>query len=162
MHKWAGFCVSGFLSISKVESESGKWKVFTLGYTIANFAMRLLFLFLLCVSALSCSNKPGVEWKFKTQAPLSTSPAISGNKLIISGSDHYLYALDLKTGEVIWKTDLGDRIMTKPLAEENNIYVGTASGYFYQINAGNGNPGWKFQAKGMIEYEPCADADGIY
>ena len=89
-------------------------------------------------------------------------PAISSNQLIVASDDHYLYALDLKTGKPVWQTDLGERILVTPVAEGTNIFVGTTAGYFFQLNAADGSVGWKFKAKGGLQFDPCTDSEGIY
>lgn len=117
---------------------------------------------LIVVVLWGCTTRPDIEWKFKTGDDITHSPAIAGNKLIVSSNDRNLYALDLKDGKVLWKTDLGDRILMSPLVDGDHIYVGAASGYFYQIRVADGSPGWKFKAEGVLEFDSCADSEGIY
>ncbi len=81
---------------------------------------------------------------------------------MIGSNDHFLYALDLETGKVTWKTDLGERIFSKPLVDSGRIYLGSASGYFFCLDASTGSILWRHQGGGKIHYNACSDSDGVY
>lgn len=125
--------------------------------------MKLSLVVLIAILSIAgCSKKCDVEWKFKTGGPITDSPTISDNKLIIGSSDHHVYALDLNKGKLLWKTDLGDRVIMTPFSEGKDIYVGSASGFFYKLRSSDGSSDWKFHTQGRIEFDPCADSEGIY
>ncbi len=124
--------------------------------------LRAFWLFSILTLLVGCTPSPQTVWKFKAEAPIYGAPAICGNKLVVGSSDHYLYALDVKTGDLSWKVDLGDRILMTPHIEGNSIYVGAASGYFYSLNGDNGKIQWRFKSDQILEFDVCADATGLY
>lgn len=87
---------------------------------------------------------------------------MSGDQVLTGSNDHFLYALDLQTGQEIWKQNLGQRILSRPLVEADAVYVGVASGYFFALNPEDGRILWKFKTEEKIQYDACADDEGIY
>jgi outer membrane protein assembly factor BamB len=82
--------------------------------------------------------------------------------LIIGSQDHFLYALDMQSGQLIWKQNLGGLIPSKALVTNDAIYVGSGSGDFYRLSADTGQINWKFKTGALIHYNACADDSGIY
>src|SRR5579863_3336097 len=45
----------------------------------------------------------GLRWKFKTQGPVISTPAIADGVAYFGSNDHYLYAVDAASGTERWK-----------------------------------------------------------
>jgi len=71
-----------------------------------------------------------VKNKRQTIGGLS-SPAISGKTLYIGSDDGNLYALNAKTGEVIWKYYFGVPVKSSPIVSGNTVYVAASDGNVY-------------------------------
>src|SRR5439155_19998275 len=95
--------------------------------------MKRFFPALIFLLLIGCKASPKVLWKFQTGAPIYGSPSLWHESLIIGSNDHFLYSLDVSTGAVRWKRNMGERILSKPLIQDNVIYVGTASGNFMAL-----------------------------
>jgi outer membrane protein assembly factor BamB len=70
------------------------------------------------------------EW---TQAP-----AIAGTVVLFGGLDGLVYALDAKSGIVVWTLELGSRISTSLNPHGDDIYFGAANGVFYRASLETG------------------------
>ncbi|MFB3896690.1 MAG: PQQ-binding-like beta-propeller repeat protein [bacterium] len=60
-----------------------------------------------------------------------SSPVISGKTVYIGSSDGYLYAIDILTGNVVWKQDFDSPIVSTPAIAGNTVYVVTIDGTVY-------------------------------
>lgn len=72
------------------------------------------------------------SWRFDSGGELYSSPAISGDKLVIGSKSGFLYALDSVTGELLWSRDLGEYIVrATPAIDGNFVYLNNG----YQVLA---------------------------
>jgi outer membrane protein assembly factor BamB len=66
--------------------------------------------------------------------------------VFIAGFDHILYALNMETGKLKWKTDLHGSQVGSPAISENGILYQTAfNGNIYALNCQNGAKIWEFK-----------------
>lgn len=100
----------------------------------------------------------GVKWKFKTDAPIIGSPAISGGVVFIGSVDTNLYAVDQKTGRQKWKFETSGRIVSSPAIADGTVYFGSYDGNFYAVDEKTGTLKWKF----AMEYEKRFEAKHIH
>jgi outer membrane protein assembly factor BamB len=83
-------------------------------------------------------------WSFASGAkredlgPLNSSPAILRERVFFGGFNGILYALDPRTGRVLWRRDLGSRVSAGVVAGEEGVYVGTLDGRMNLVNPENG------------------------
>jgi alcohol dehydrogenase (cytochrome c) len=97
-------------------------------------------------------------WQYTRRLPKDVNPsvkrtlAIVGNRLYSGTSDGHVIALDVKTGNVAWDTDLGQEPGVKvsidngPIVAKGNIIVGTRGGHpvIAALNADSGKQVWRF------------------
>ena len=62
-----------------------------------------------------------------------------------------VYALDAKTGKILWKRLLPSRSESSPVFDNDRIYLGSENGTVYSIRAGDGAVRWKFKASGAVK-----------
>lgn len=85
-----------------------------------------------------------------------SGPLPSNDKIFWASGDGYIYALNPKTGEVIWKFDTGAAVHMNPVLEEGKLLIGNFKGQLYALNPESGELLWKFQAIGS-RYFPDAE-----
>lgn len=131
---------------------------------------------------LYCFDEDG---KFNWEKTISTHPVysdivFSGDKILITDSNLYLYAVDLN-GEIIWSksilsaftTGQGERVFTdqlsggtyyqsKPTAVKGKLYFGTPSGFLYAIDSETGEEIWKFEMGAAISVGPAVQDGKVY
>lgn len=80
-------------------------------------------------------------WSFKTGAPLGTTPAVDGGKVFVSGSnDPNLYAIDARTGELVWSKRI-EKFIRSPAVANGRVVVG-AGDNVYAYDADDGKQLW--------------------
>jgi eukaryotic-like serine/threonine-protein kinase len=90
----------------------------------------------------------GVKWKFRAGGAIVSTPAVSGGRVFFGSSDHNVYALDQRTGELRWKFPTQGRVTASPALAGGTLYIGSYDGNFYALDAGSGKQLWKFTTQG--------------
>ena len=90
----------------------------------------------------------GVSWVFKTGAAVISTPAVSGDTVYVGSNDHFLYALDKRTGAERWKFATKGRVTSSPAVGEGRVYFISYDSNFYALNATDGALIWKFATGG--------------
>ena len=70
------------------------------------------------------SSKLKAAWRIETGAPFSASPSVVGTTLFIGNNGGTLYAVDVRTGTVLWKTTEPASLMSNPLIWNGSVIVG--------------------------------------
>lgn len=87
----------------------------------------------------------GVKWKFKTNGPVLSSPAIADGVVFFGSEDGLLYAVDQQTGQQKWKFQTKGAVSSSPAVENGVVYFGSFDGRFYALDANSGSLKWQFQ-----------------
>jgi len=83
---------------------------------------------------ISVATAPGltVKWVFATAGDVSATPAVDGSKVYFPDWAGYLYALDRKTGQLVWMTSIAattgipnDKARATPVVFDDKVIVGT-------------------------------------
>ncbi len=101
------------------------------------------------------------------------SPAIGNSKVFVGGKDGYLYALNITTGDIIWKTEITSQpgisgVTSPPALVRDKIYLGSfnfsgGSAYFYCIDEDDGAVLWKSPTLVSVYFSsPCISDDKAY
>ena len=105
----------------------------------------------------------GVKWAFKTEGPITASPAIADGVIYIGSLDSYLYAADQQTGQQKWKFKTEGPIASSPAVVNGIVYFSSNDGVFYALAADTGSVKWRFatergerrfEAKGLHGTKP--------
>ena len=89
-----------------------------------------------------------LEWKFKTNGRVFSTPAISGGIVYFGSTDHNLYAVRIADGSLAWKYRTGQGVNSSPAVDYGLVYCNSLDGNFYALNAGTGELKWKFATGG--------------
>lgn len=90
----------------------------------------------------------GVKWKFKSNGKIFSSPAVINGIAYVGSEDHYLYAIDIKTGNPVWKFKTDGAVDSSPTVYGNVVYFGSFDGNYYAVDAQSGKLIWKFKTGG--------------
>lgn len=101
-----------------------------------------------------------LKWKYTVRQALWSTPVVRGETVYLSSMDHYLYALDIKSGQLIWETELGGAIVYSPSLDTDSIFVATLANEVLAINAQNGSVIWKNKSEVGLWSQPIY-FDGI-
>lgn len=99
-----------------------------------------------------CINSQGkLKWKKDLNTKFLSSPTFYKGKVIVSGIDGYVYALDSSDGNIEWTFRTKGAIWASPLCHGDLIFIGSFDRYFYCINAEDGNVLWSHFCEGRIK-----------
>jgi outer membrane protein assembly factor BamB len=72
-----------------------------------------------------------------------TPPAIVNGKVFVGTAAGEVYALSERTGDVLWKVELGESISFQPTVANGRIYVGADRGSLFCLLTGDSaDDGW--------------------
>jgi outer membrane protein assembly factor BamB len=100
---------------------------------------------------------------------IHSSPALAGNHLYFGSDDGNLYAIDTRTGAIVWQVLLSAReivsspaVATKNMQQDRVVVVGTKEGniYFVADNGLTAGAPQSFNVGGVVRSSPAIDMDG--
>ena len=75
-----------------------------------------------------------------------TAPVIAGGKVYVACRDkHTVYALDLKTGKILWSYTADGPIDTPPTVSKGRVIFGSHDGFLYCLRDSDGQLAWRLQ-----------------
>jgi outer membrane protein assembly factor BamB len=89
-------------------------------------------------------------WRFRTDAPVTSSPKYHKGIVYFGSNDGNLYALQLETQEVVWKLTTQEWINSSAHIVDKTLYIGANDRNVYAVDLKSGRPYWKFATKGPI------------
>lgn len=107
-------------------------------------------------SLLSLRENGVRRWKFpqgesEEVAAIYAKPAISDGKAYVGEYNGFLYAIDLESGNLLWKADAGEAVVGGAVVANGKVVVGTSEGKLLAYNANQGGtPLWEFPADGEV------------
>jgi len=110
---------------------------------------------MVCLNALDGS----VIWEFKTGNSIKNSLAYAGGKILGTDVDGISYALDAKSGKLVWKHDGGMKSLPPYNGAGlvyNDEYITGSGNYFQALNIKNGAPVWTNKVWNGGEATPSA------
>jgi outer membrane protein assembly factor BamB len=72
-------------------------------------------------------------WQFSTVAPVSGTPALSGNMLYVPCEDGHLYILDATSGSKLKDIQVGGKLTSAPALVGSAIYLTSQDGTLFSI-----------------------------
>lgn len=88
-------------------------------------------------------KEPKVQWRFKTNAPIFSSPVISEGVAYFGGLDSTLYAIDVNTGAVKWKNKTNGEIRSDVSVVGDKLYLLGGNGVLSCLNKRTGVSIWR-------------------
>lgn len=72
-----------------------------------------------------------------------TSPLVVGDRVYVGSWDHSVYAIDIRTGRIVWRTKTSDEVNASPAYAGGTVYVGDNSGTITALAAQTGSVRWR-------------------
>jgi outer membrane protein assembly factor BamB len=97
------------------------------------------------VLLLGLATDSGNElWRVE-QVGSNSSPSILNGKVVFGGGDFFAYALDLETGEEVWKSPVEGRfgIWSMPALAFGDVFLADRVGGMYRLDGETGERKWK-------------------
>ncbi len=85
-----------------------------------------------------------LNWSFRSQFSdfrfaWTSTPAAAGGRVFFGGLDGTVYALDARSGRVLWKREIGPAIHSSVTLVGEDLVVGSANGHLYRLAQATGN-----------------------
>jgi outer membrane protein assembly factor BamB len=95
-----------------------------------------------------------VLWRKVSDAPKPSTPAIAGDKLIVTSKDGTVTALTRKSGKVVWQLQTHAKVESSPAVAEDIAYFGATDGRLFAVDVDTGHVRWAFDTGGRINASP--------
>jgi outer membrane protein assembly factor BamB len=103
---------------------------------------------------------------FSAEGAIWAQPAPDGecNCIFVASMDHRLYAVDTRSGNILWERDLGGALVGTPAkSPDGKLYIGSFNSEMYTIDAMTGNIiGQPFKTEGWVWAGPAFSDDRLY
>ena len=101
-----------------------------------------------------------LKWRFDTDQPIASSPAIVGDRVFLSTGDSRIVALDAETGRLVWERSVSGPVNSSPAVAGGFVFVGLRDGTTLSLDSQTGEIRWEHLADGL-EYSSPAVKDGV-
>ncbi|CAM4017072.1 carboxypeptidase regulatory-like domain-containing protein [Mesobacillus thioparans] len=119
-------------------------------------------------SVIAVDTVTGKElWTVKIGSSNRSSPTIEGDKVYLSGGqDGKIYALDLKSGSIVWTANTGAKgVYESPLYIDGTLFVASDLGEkakLFALNAETGEKKWNVELGGPAYFGPSAGGGMLF
>ena len=112
---------------------------------------------------IQCYDFSGnIKWRTSAKRSVTGSPHFNDNVLYITSLDGVLYAIDAKSGWIIWRFRMGSGSICTPTTHENHIYVGSTDNTFYCVNLKSTKKVWSYDTDNQINSSPVFYKGAVY
>ncbi|MFH1908034.1 MAG: PQQ-binding-like beta-propeller repeat protein [Chloroflexota bacterium] len=103
------------------------------------------------------------QWKFATRQAIWATPVTDGQRVYLGSLDRKVYAVDARTGKLVWDKTLTGAILGSPvLGGDGQLYVMTFGGTVFALDTANGEQLWKFAAGNFVWSAPVLSNGELY
>ncbi|BBM84246.1 protein kinase domain-containing protein [Candidatus Uabimicrobium amorphum] len=143
-----------------------KWKTPVQKKATSSVIYKGLILFAARTTCYALNSSNGeIKWTFdKADQDIWATPVAANDVVYFASKDAHIYALDIRTGQLIDKYNSHGGIDSSPIIENNTLYFGNGEKMFYALDVKGRKPKfkWKFLAKGAVQASPTIYQDYIY
>ncbi|XP_041461888.1 beta-alanine-activating enzyme-like isoform X2 [Lytechinus variegatus] len=103
------------------------------------------------------------SWRVDTGKCVDASPLVvcssSSQTVYIGSHSHLFIAITMETGNVLWRTELGDRVESSACLSACGrfVIVGCYDHFVYCLSALNGHIYWKYETGDVVKCSPVCD-----
>jgi outer membrane protein assembly factor BamB len=95
-----------------------------------------------------------VLWRKVSRSPKPSTPAISGDNIIVSSKDGTVTALTRRSGKRVWQIRTDAIVESSPAVAEGVVFFGATDGRLFAVDADTGRIRWAFDTGGRINSSP--------
>lgn len=121
------------------------------------------------VYALDAGERGKEVWVFspseraRDNQPIWATPVLDGGTAYIASMDGSLYAIDVESGSLVWKTALGNAMVSSPvLGEDGTLYVGSFDSQVIAVDSQDGSELWRADTDDWVWGSPTLDGETLY
>jgi outer membrane protein assembly factor BamB len=102
-----------------------------------------------------------ILWRYQNTAnpfAFRSSAVVTPQAVVVGSQDKRVYALNPKTGRVLWEFVCKKRVDSSPVVVGSRLFVGSADGRLYELDLKSGRELWRFEAGGAVDASPAVAA----
>jgi len=105
-----------------------------------------------------------MKWRQRARRSVTSTPYLDTNDgiLFVGSMDWNVYALDARSGWVVFRTRTGGPIVSSPTMANGVVFIGSADKHMYGLDARNGRELWKYQTDGQVTSSPAYYNGAVY
>lgn len=110
-------------------------------------------------------------WRFPTAKQIFSTPAVSGGLVYFHARDDHVYAVDARSGALVWKTPapypqdefsiFADMNKSSPAVAGGRIFVGVGRDVL-ALDAKTGRELWRYATGGKVDSSPLVVGETVY
>ncbi|MGC2575340.1 MAG: PQQ-binding-like beta-propeller repeat protein [Candidatus Nitrosopolaris sp.] len=108
------------------------------------------------------SNYGTQIWNYEIPGGVFSSPCLVGDDgmtVVVGSMDKFIYAIEIKSGNILWTFETGGEVWSSPSYNGNEIFIGSDDGFLYCLDI-DGKLIWKTKLNGKIRSSsPCLSFD---
>ncbi len=94
-----------------------------------------------------------IEWAFRTEGPVRSSPLVDSDRIFVGSGDGSLYAVDLLTGSELWRFEAGSPVHSSPAVSGDLVFFGDRANRFYAVDRSTGALRWSVETGADAPWE---------
>jgi len=150
----------------QLKAANPQWDEFSVGGGLAIAGDKLIVASGFAYVAALRLNDGAEVWKRRVESPMSSSPAILGNRAYLTSTNNDFFAIDTDTGEVLWNDQaLSEtaRVLSSPspAVTPDILAVGYSSGELIAYLPANGRRLWTDTLTSTGRYTPLSAINDI-
>ena len=87
---------------------------------------------------------------------------VSDGEVYFGSADHFVYAVDAKTGQQRWKQKTGAAVLGGPAVAKGVVCVGSCDTTIYGLSVEDGREVWKVQGGNMFQSKAATDGEHFF
>ncbi len=109
-------------------------------------------------------NEVEPKWTFKTEDEVRSSPTAYGDTVFVGSYDTNVWALNIETGDLVWKYATEGGIASSPVVDRGSglVLFGSEDNTFYAVQQQSGKLVWTFPTKDRIRSSPIVAMDLVF
>jgi outer membrane protein assembly factor BamB len=115
-------------------------------------------------SVLAYDIRGEPKWRARARRSVTSTPHLDLNDgiLFVGSMDWNVYALDSRSGWVVWRTRTNGPVISSPTMANGAVFIGSADRNMYALDARNGRLVWKYETEGQVTSSPAYANGAIY
>ncbi len=104
------------------------------------------------------------KWVFKAEDEIRSSPVAMGDLAFFGAYDYNLWAVNLESGELVWKFPTKGGIASSPVIDATNrlVLFGSDDNTFYAVDYRSGRLSWSHMTKNPIRSTPRVEHGHVF
>jgi outer membrane protein assembly factor BamB len=91
-----------------------------------------------------------------------SSPAVNENLVIVSSQNKQVDALDIKSGQRVWRQTLRRRADASPVIAGNDCWIAATDGRLLRLSIADGSEKWQYEINGQFLAAPAIANNRLY